>query len=148
MGAWAGSQTGGYPSMINKGNECLVFYSFEKSADSYGIGLIRLKSNQPTPVIAYDNLVPSVLTGTTPIYSQNNNLNAKIELTGNTVITMPDNLKSGQTGNIKVTASATSYTLTLSGYPMDVATNLNSASGQYPLIILRCQLAGGMMVRH
>lgn len=70
------------------------------------------------------------LSGTYVSWNMNNGINAKISLSGNTVITL-SNVPTGRSGNLTVTNPSSTYTITfsLSGKTVKVSPFLNSSSG-------------------
>lgn len=60
------------------------------------------------------------LSGTTVSWDITNGVNAKLTLSGNTTITL-SNLVAGQSGNIRITNDVTTYTLTFSGYTIEIS---------------------------
>lgn len=81
-----------------------------------------------------DNLSVQTLTGTSPTWNADNGVNAKIILTGNTIITL-SNLKSGRCGNLTVINASSSYSITFAGYvnkihpSIKISTNTVNSSG-------------------
>ena len=67
------------------------------------------------------NYSVQALSGTTPSWSASSGLNATLTLSGNTTITL-SNLVAGQSGNIRITNAVTAYTLTFSGYTIEIST--------------------------
>ena len=111
-GVWAGSHTGGYSCILRHNNEYIMSLAFERTADNYGIGFIRLRNNRSQYMAKdYVNFIPHDITGSE--YNVNDNLNATITLTGNAIINLPE-LIPGETGNMTVRTSTTGYILKLS----------------------------------
>ena len=69
------------------------------------------------------------LSGTTVTYDMEDNANANITLTGNTIITFAS-LKQGMSGNLTVINPATVYTLTFAGGTIKINPSIYVAAGQ------------------
>lgn len=69
------------------------------------------------------------LSGTSVAWNTTNGLNATLTLTGNTTLTL-SNLVAGQTGNIRVTNAASTYTLTMAGYTNKFAPTIYLTTNQ------------------
>lgn len=72
------------------------------------------------------NIAVQTLTGVTPTWNADNGINAKLNLSGNTTITL-SNLVAGTSGNVAITNAATVYTLTFSGYTNKISPAIYSA---------------------
>ena len=82
-----------------------------KNTTSTGVLSIATSADIP----GLPNNTVQALSGTSITWNTTNGLNATLTLTGNTTLTL-SNLVAGQTGNIRVTNAASTYTLTMAGY--------------------------------
>jgi hypothetical protein len=86
---------------------------------------IVIDSTGVISTIDMENDSVQTLTGTTPTWDVSHGIHAKINLTGNTTITVT-NLKAGMEGNLTVTKSSSSYTLDVTGYTNAIHKNIGT----------------------